>query len=280
MEDFGNTMIRRFFTFAIMTLMLFAVLSGTAAAEDGDPATPTDLSCAHEHSKTTIYFYDSPAYTSIDAESHRVSGPAAVETVCLDCGELLSSVTVSNAEEIRPHSMKKDTCVLCGFHRKTQAEEKPVPNESDERTIIARKDEDDGDLLSLTLSKEELEELENADVSTVLIRGGSGSAAIALEVEDLLTYTESDDADLYTELVEREDGSFFARLYLVSGSGELTELKDAGITIRFYRENRSGTRVSVAPADSDQIMETRSIWDERGYWTVQYLEEGTYFLLQ
>ena len=39
-------------------------------------------------------------------------------------------------------------------------------------------------------------------------------------------------------------------------------------------------RASVAPADRDALIEAESVWNERGYWSVPYLEEGTYFLLQ
>ena len=106
-------MIRKSFVSAMAALLLLVLLPfpGTAEA-DKAPATPTDLACLHEHVKTTIYFFDSPAYTLISAASHRVSGQATIETACLDCGEVLSSEWTSSAEEIRPHRMKKGVCAL------------------------------------------------------------------------------------------------------------------------------------------------------------------------
>ena len=271
-------MIRRSFVYSILFLLL--ILACAASAEEAAPATPTDLACPHEHTRTTIYFFDSPAYAPVDAGSHRVSGPAAVETVCLDCGKTISSVNTDNAEEIRPHSMKKDACVLCGYRRAAaRPAERSGADRSGEETLFAR-EEGAGKLLSLTLTRKDLAAMENASVSTVLVRGKTGAAAIAMEVEDALTQAEAAGSDLYLELAEQEDGSLFAALYLVSGSGEKTELNDEGITLRFYQENREGVRVSVAPADSDILVETESSWNEHGYWSVQYLEEGTYFLLQ
>ena len=85
-EDSGIRMMKRMIAFAMITLML-AAFSDAAGAEGMVPATPTDLSCLHEHTRTTIYFFDSPVYTPIGAETHRVTGPAAVDTVCEDCGE-------------------------------------------------------------------------------------------------------------------------------------------------------------------------------------------------
>ena len=45
-------------------------------------------------------------------------------------------------------------------------------------------------------------------------------------------------------------------------------------------ENGEEIRVSFAPAYSDTLVETKGIWNERGYWSVPYTAEGTYFLLQ
>ena len=120
-------MTRKRFVSAILMLLLF--ISAAAAAEAPTPATPTDLACLHEHTKTTVYFFDSPSYTPVNADSHRVYGPATVETVCLDCGEVLSSETVDSAEEIRSHSFKKGVCALCGYRlkKKTQEESRPTP---------------------------------------------------------------------------------------------------------------------------------------------------------
>ena len=273
-------MTRKTVVFSVLALVIMTLFSGMAGAEETVPATPTDLACAHKNTRTTIYFFDSPAYTSISPTSHRVSGPATVETVCLDCGETLSSETVENASETRPHSMKKGCCALCGYREEARTVKQQPTDRPGERTIFAREDGKTGSLLTLTLSNEDLAALKKADVSTVLIRGNDGDAAIALKVADALAQTETSGADLYLELAERDDGSFFAGLYLVSGPGEMTEPEDAGITLRFYQDRGEDARVSVAPADSDELVRTEGVWDESGYWSVQYLEEGTYFLLQ
>ena len=86
--------------------------------------------------------------------------------------------------------------------------------------------------------------------------------------------------DLYLELAERDDGSFFAGVILVSGSGEEIDPNNEGINLRFYREAYSDLQVSLAPVSNGSIVETKGVWDEHGYWTVQYQEEGTYFILQ
>ena len=100
---------------ALAALLLLLTLALSACAEGAAPATPTDLACPHAPTRTTIYFFDSPLYASLGSEYHRVSGPATVETVCLDCGETVRSEFENNAEEIRPHSIKKGACPLCGY---------------------------------------------------------------------------------------------------------------------------------------------------------------------
>ncbi len=279
-EDSGKKMNKRIIAFAALTLMLFAVLVSTSGAETPDPATPTDLICAHAHDKTTIYFFDSPVYVSVSSDSHKVSGPAIVEKVCTDCGEILSSETVDKAEEIRPHSMKKGKCVLCGYRESTRTEEPRQQTGSGEQTIIAQEDGNIKGLLTVTLSETELASLSDSGVSTVLVCEKNGSAAIILNIRDALTQMDADGLDLYMELAEQETGSFFAGMYLVSGSGNRVRPADGEITLRFYQKQKAGSRVSVAPADSDTLVETEGVWDERGFWSVPYTAEGTYFILQ
>lgn len=280
MEDSGIRMIRRFSAYAVLMLMLLMLFSGTAGAEEAFPATPTDLSCAHEHTRTTIYFFDSPVYTSVSPASHRVSGPAEIRTDCLDCGKTLSSRTADHAEEIRSHSMKKGVCALCGYREKRQAQETAPADKPGERTLYASKDDTARGLMSLTLSGEELAELEEAHIDTVLVRGETGTAAIVLDVSDALTQARETDTDLCLEFSEREDGSFFADVSLVPESGVQTEPDDLGISLRFYRDSRSDVRVSLAPSDTDTLEQAEGVWDEHGYWSVRYLTEGTYFVLQ
>ena len=276
-------MTRKSFVFTVLLLLLFSLLSGTAGAEEPALATPTDLECAHEQTKTTIYFYDSPAYTTMGPDSHRVSGPATVETACVECGEVLSSETVVSAEEIRPHRMKNGVCVLCGYKDRSDQSgtlnNKPAKTPG-ERIIIAGEDMKTQGLLSLTLTYEDLYELSGEGVSTVLIKGKNGDAAIALNVSKIIRQTELQGADLYLELAEREDGSLFAGMFLVQDSGTRNLAGGDGITLRFYRQSRADVRISLAPAGADSLIETEGLWNEKGYWSVPYLQEGTYFLLQ
>ena len=100
-EEPGIRRMKKSLAFVLLMLLLSAMLCA-AEAEEPAPATPTDLSCLHENTKQTIYFFDSPAYTSVSSTSHKVYGPATIQTICLDCGEVLSTETVDYAEELRP----------------------------------------------------------------------------------------------------------------------------------------------------------------------------------
>ena len=260
-----------------MMLLLSACLTGLAGAEEA-AATPTDLSCLHERFKTTIYFYDSPTYTAVNADSHKVSGPAVIVTECLDCGEVLDIDEVDYAEETRPHTFKKGECVLCGFRVKNKSQEKETGDAPGERTIYAKKDDSAEGLLSLTLSAEDLTQMEFEQVQTVVVREEGGDAAVALPVAEVLSQTEMNSADLYLQMAEREDKSLFVGLYLVSEDGR-EEPKDDGIMLRFYQQTKMNVRVSMAPVDTDELVEAEGEWNDKGYWTVPYLTEGTYFLL-
>ena len=274
-------MTRKNIAFAILLLLLAVLFSGAAGAEEPAPATSTDLDCAHPRTKTTIYFFDSPAYTSLNAENHRVYGPAEIETACADCGKVLASETVSNAEEIRRHVLKKGVCVLCGYRAKAAGAAAELPADvPEERTLTALEDENTEGLLVLTLTKEELYELASADVRTVLVKGAAGNAAVALNVSELLSQTEKTGAGLQLQMAEREDGSLYAGLYLVTGDGEKIKPDIEGIALRFYRPVKTNVRASLAPAGTDTLIVTDSVWSDRGFWSVAYVDEGTYFLLQ
>ena len=289
MEETWIRMSKRLIAFAAVTFMLLAVLCGAACAEE-IPATPSDLEpvpepapapvCAHEHTKTTIYFYDSPAYAPVDAESHRVFGPASVETVCEDCGETLSVTDVDSAEEIRPHRIKKGVCALCGYTEPVPAEEPQPAGRSGEETVVAREDSDTAGMEGTTLSAAELAKLNREGVSTVLVHGKKGTAAVVVNVKDALAQTEAAGADLSLEIAERDDGSVFVGMYLVSASGKRVRAARGGAVVRIYRKNRDDVRVSVAPSDRDALQESEGTWNDQGYWSVPYTTDGTYFLLQ
>ena len=258
----------------IVTALLLAVLlavSGLCAAEEM-PATPTDLTetdtetesetdpipvCAHENVSKVIYFFDSSSYTSLSLASHRVSGPGVVAVVCRDCGATLSEETVDNAEEVRPHSMKKGVCALCGYRAPTEAKQdkKDAPGE---RTLVAQPD--GNGFLFLTLTEQDLAALENAKVRTLLVRGEHGKAVVAVDV--------------------KEDGSLFAGLSLSNAPGRKDELDIEGVTLRFYGDKDDELKIALDPTDGDKLTEAEGQWDDSGFWFVPYISEGNYIVIR
>ena len=271
-------MIRKYGAIALTLLLLLPLLFAAAAGED--PATPTDLECAHEHTKVTIYFYDGPVYTPISSASHRVSGPAEIETACLDCGAVLDVRETENAEEIRPHSMKNGVCALCGYRNRASASTAAPQDMPGEKTLFAQKDTENEHLLTLTLSEEDFLALQNAGIVTALIRSETGDSAVALNVDETLACLRDSGNKLYTEMAEQEDGSLFAGLFLIPGPGEPVAPEEIDISLRFYQQSHSPLRISLSPADSEDLLETDSVWDEHGFWVVPYTGEGTYLLLR
>ena len=269
----------------IVTALLLAALlavSGLCAAEEM-PATPTDLApvptpgCAHDDVRPAIYFFVSPSYTSLSAASHRVSGPGVVAVVCRDCGATLSEETVDNAEEIRPHSMKKGVCALCGYRAPTEAkqEKRDAPGE---RTLAAQPD--GNGLLFLTLTEQDLAALENAKVRTILVRGEHGKAVVAVDVKEIRQETGREAASFSIEMAEREDGSLFAGLSLSNAPGRKDELDIEGVTLRFYGEKDEDLKIALDPTDGDPLTEADGVWNEAGYWTVPYVSEGYYLVVK
>ena len=179
-----------------MLMLLLTMLSGIAAAEETDPATPTDLTCPHENTKEIIYFYDSPAYSATGSMTHRVYGPASVVTVCQDCGQEIARRESDIEQEYRPHTMKRGVCVLCGYHEQPSEPTAAPEDIPGERTLFAGQAADD-DVLSLTLTYDDLSALNSAKVNTVLVKGKKGSAAIALNVADMMTQTRKTGGSLY-----------------------------------------------------------------------------------
>lgn len=239
------------------------------------PATPTDLGCPHEHTVKTVYFFDSPAYESISAVSHRVTGPAVVETVCQDCGEILSDETVNEAEEIRPHSFKKGVCALCGYQQAAQSSS-VLQDTPGERTMMAQPD--GSGLLFLTLTEQDLSALEKARVSTLLIRGETGKAVIAMDVPYFCKEIEGEQASLSVEMVEEEDGSLIAGLTMNTAPGRTQELESPrGVTLRFYQQPDPPLRILFSGKGQD-VFEPEVTWDSAGFWSVPYQEEGAYLL--
>lgn len=274
---------RRSFT-AVLALLLMLSLTafcfaeeaeGTEGAEALQPATPTDLSCLHEHTVITIYFFDSPAYTAISSLSHQVSGPAVLETSCEDCGAILSDEMVDNAEEIRPHSFKKGVCALCGYQQESLSSP-AAQDAAGERSLMAQAD--GNGVLFLTLTEQDLDALEMAMVDTLLIRGNLGKAAIALDVPHFREEMELEQASLSVEMAEQEDGSLYAGLTLNTAPGKTRTLESAqGVTLRFYQQQEPQLRVIFTGKDAG-ILDTEAAWQQAGYWMAPYISEGAYLL--
>ena len=297
-------MIKKILTAAALLFALL-VFAGPGTAEKM-PATPTDLTegaaepeipeipevpgeeaemvtpvpepiCAHENVSQVIYFFDSPSYTSLSAATHKVAGPAVVAQVCMDCGAELSAETVDNIEEIRPHSMKKGVCALCGYRQKTAAvqDKRDAPGE---RTLVAQPD--GTGLLFLTLTEQDLAALENAKVKTLLVRGEHGKAEVAVDVKEIREETKQEAASFSIEMAEQEDGSLFAGLSLSNAPGRKDEIDIEGVTLRFYLGNASALKIVLDPTDGDKLTETDGVWDENGYWIVPYVSEGYYLVVK
>ena len=263
---------------AVLLVLALTVPAGLGAAEEM-PATPTDLApaCAHERVSTVIYFFDSPSYTSLSAATHRVSGPGVVAKVCKDCGRVLSEERVDSAEEIRPHSMKKGVCALCGYRVQTGIwqDKKDAPGE---RTLAAQPD--GSGVFFLTLTEQDLAALENAKVKTLLVRGEHGKAVIAVDVKEIRQETGREEASFSIEMAEQEDGSLFAGLSLSNAPGRKDELDIEGVALRFYWDKDEAVRIALNPADGDVMTETEGIWDDNGYWSVPYICEGYYMVIR
>ena len=294
-------MIKKILTAAALLFALL-VFVGLGTAEKM-PATPTDLTegaaeseipeapgketemvtpvpepiCAHENVSQVIYFFDSPSYTSLSAATHKVAGPAVVAQVCMDCGAELSAETVDNIEEIRPHSMKKGVCALCGYRQKTAVvhDKRDAPGE---RTLVAQPD--GTGLLFLTLTEQDLAALENAKVKTLLVRGEHGKAEVAVDVKEIREETKQEAASFSIEMAEQEDGSLFAGLSLSNAPGWKDEIDIEGVTLRFYEEKTPALKIALDPTDGDKLTETDGVWNENGYWVVPYVREGYYLVVK
>lgn len=278
---------------AAILLLLLSALAGLCMAEE-TAATPTDLTeivpepdpelipepeiiCAHENVSTIIYFFDSPSYTSLSAATHKVAGPAVVAKVCRDCGAVLEEEPVDNIEEVRPHSMKKGVCALCGYRQETAAvqDKRDAPGE---RTLVAQPD--GSGLLFLTLTEQDLHALENAKVKTLLVRGEHGKAVVAVDVKEIRQETVRESASFSIEMLEREDGSLFAGLSLSNAPGRKDELDIEGVTLRFYEDKDPALRIVLDPTDGDKLTETDGVWNDSGYWTIPYVSEGDYLVIR
>jgi len=269
---------------ALLLLLAFPTLAEEDYPEDWDlgPATPTDLACAHEHTEAVYYFYDSPSYTPMDENIHKVSGTAYVEVRCLDCGEILITEEETYAEEIRPHTFKNNACPLCGFRLRVKETEPPAAGSSASGSgqALLHGESSASGLESFTLSNADLAEMESGGVVTALARPARGRAAVALDVKRMQAQTRTSGMNLCLDLLEQEDGSFFVGLWLEKDGKKLSLPDKAGVTLRFYEEKTPPLQVTLSPSGSDELREADAVWNDGGFWSVTYQAEGTYFLKQ
>ena len=242
----------------MLLLVLFLLLATVAAASEGtagnpDPATPTDLTCAHENTKEYV-FYENPEYIRLDFQSHQVVGyDAVVRTVCLDCGEILSEETRDQVEEKRNHIFRNGVCAMCDF---------PQP------------------VIVLIYTKEDIEECIEKQMDTLLLRPEGSPAAIAVPTAALLEMlANTPDQAFRAELQPRSDDSFYAMLYLVESNADLNPFSLEGTEVRFYIRNDTPT-ITYTPADGKAIETETEFVDNttpsQRYWTVPFIGNGTY----
>lgn len=273
----------------ILTGLFCGIMTG-AFAEGGaegieSPATSSDL-CAHEHTREVFYF-DQPEYTPVDAEKHRVTGSAIVNTVCDDCGEVIRSESRDNTEEIRYHIFKKGSCVLC---------RQPAPEKAKEEvtkvTLISPKSvksvmpeaQTDG-TFSLVLTEGDLAALEAEGVETLVIREDGAADALALPVKPVRAEMAAAGSDLNAETAPQPNGSLFAALRLVKPDGIPTEVQSEGIALRFYGKSRQVQKAIFTPEAEGDAVEQPAAWTEpteteEGYFSVPWLGSGRYLLIE
>ena len=243
---------------ALSLLLSLAGAEGNPPPSNPDLSTPTDLSCAHEHTREVFYFSD-PWYTPLDDENHLIQGPAEVELECMDCGEMLSSEFRENAESLRPHSFKKGVCVLCG-QLQTGAEDLPELMDRDapgEHTVTlpwsaGAAPEERRMLIALT--EKDLNSMAIDEISLVILRPETGDAAIALDVPSLRSELAGQGGDfaVSVEMSPAGNGELFTAVFVASPSedpaaepGSLDFVRDiadkSSVILRFYG------RYAVAP---------------------------------
>ena len=268
---------------AAVMILAFLVLPYPALGEGNqDPATQTDL-CAHLSTHQVIYFDDAPLYTPLGPVSHLVEGPGLVETVCDDCGRLLSSEYMENAEEIREHTIRNGRCALCGYRQtKPDEPETYVGSEPGEQVLEAKKD-DDASLWQLSVTGEEVEQLRSQQVQTALIRGGE--MALVFSVDDLCQQMNEAGAQLEITVEMREDQSFFLSAGLLNaGEEQQTELKGyEKCSLRVYRP-ADPPLILVWISPEDELLELPATWvqpkenGEEGYWMIPWPGSGNFLL--
>ena len=275
----------------LLALCLFAAIpysgaeSDPAAEELPTVATPTDLECAHEQTHS-VYYFDEPWYTPYNAFYHRVSGSATVQTVCDECGEVLSTRYRESVSVNRRHSFKKGVCILCGQVETGAANvNRDAPGE---RTVFFPPEEVGEAGEPLLLTRKDLQTLKNEEIEWLILRSADGETAIAMGVQEALERVEkrNPDAFLYAQLLPSEDEGMRTELAIglrePDGKESLTAWDGSGdpeeVMLRFYRENAD--HLTLMPEGESAL---DAIWVDRdapleGFWTVPWSGNGAFKL--
>lgn len=264
---------------AVLLLLGCAAFAEEAGEEQPEPtplpavATPTDL-CAHEHTKIVRYF-DAPVYRPLDAENHTVSGRATVQTVCIDCGAILSSSVDNNAEETKPHVFRKGKCSLCG--REGGPQQKAVAPAT-EFVVILEEDEDTPNQYFCTLTGSDLE----SAADTLVLRPEGCDTALALQTNPLREEIDRTGGTLTAEIEQPAPGDVSASIRLYNGEGEEAVPETREISLRIYSEN-AGSPLTVSYTDPEgETSREEASWvtpanrDAESYWNVTWLGDGMY----
>ena len=270
--------------FLTVLVLLFLVFSSVAIAEEEteevpdtgmvEPlATSTDL-CAHEHVHTEYYF-DSPVYRPLNAESHTVVGRATILEVCDDCGTVLSSTLSADAEQIYPHVFRQGQCVLCGREGGPNPVSKQEPME-EIRTLMT--DEENPTQYFCILTGLDLEEA----ADTLVLRPEGCEAAIVLQTEPLRQEIDRTGGTITAEIENPNPGdvSAYIRLYSTEGEESFPEINE--ISLRIYAENPGSTLVVAYTDPEGETSHEEASWvvpkdgKTEPYWSVTWQGDGLY----
>ncbi len=264
--------------FCVLAALLLACLVLPAAAEENGEktddvvplASPTDL-CPHEHTES-VYYFDNPVYTPVDARTHSVTGRAMVEVICTDCGEVLSVTTEDDARQIKAHIFRKGMCVLCGM----EGEEAPVVQEV-VRTLEPDAENGEGNLFFCVLTERDLE---NAG-DILVLRAGEFEPAVTLQPRRLAEQMENGDL-LSAEMLITGEHAVDVFVHVTPENGEPYAPDSELLSLRFYGE-KTENAITVRWTDSEDktnTAEQEAAWVDGGnggyYMAFPFLGDGTY----
>ena len=98
--------------------------------------------CTHAHTEEdSFYDWDNVELISFDADGHTcVMNWMVVQTICTDCGEVLSEkeVEVEGEEETEPHDFMGDACTVCGYETSCTHENSHVDEETIDTMVLSK----------------------------------------------------------------------------------------------------------------------------------------------